>query len=163
MKYGKLVLISIVVFYLLFWAFTLLFPGDTVVSRVTTLPLSQQAVRGKFDAGASFLQQWLVTPQPNINIKTGSTSFYPNNLLNAERQPGADTIFFAISRPGSKAINGGVALYPLSADSTLAQLFYVFNTPWYKPWDKMATMMNDKRYGQGMDSALVLLQRQLTP
>jgi hypothetical protein len=39
----------------------------------------------------------------------------------------------------------------------------VFNTPWYKPWDKMATMMNDKRYGGGMDSALMLLKAQFNP
>lgn len=163
MKYGKLFVISVVVFYLLFWAFTLLFPGDTVISRVTTLPVAKDLAIKKFADAPRFFQQWLVGNQAGINIKTARTSFYPNTLVNSEPQPGADTIFFAIDRLGSKAINGGLVLYRFSPDNTLAQLFYVFNTPWYKPWDKMATMMNDKRYGGGMDSALMLLKAQFNP
>jgi hypothetical protein len=154
MKYAKLALISVIVFYIMFWAFSLLFPGTTVVSRVRQVAQPKLLLAKSFESGSTFFGSWLLAGQPSTALSIGPASFYPNNLVNTEPQPGADTIFFAIETGKDRRITGGIALYQFSADTTLTQLFYVFNTPWYKPWDKMATMMNDKRYGTGMDSAL---------
>ena len=160
MRHIKLLIISILVFYGMVWGFSLLFPGTTVLSRVVSLPLKKNSLMKPFEA-PEFYKSWLIGNDTSIRITTAKTSFYPNNLFNSERQPGADTIFFKIEKGNQKPINGGVAFYFISADTTITQLFYVFNTAWYKPWDKMATMMNDKRFGNSMDTALELLKKEL--
>ena len=143
------------------WGFTLLFPGTTVLSRVVSLTIKKDSLMKPFQS-AEFYKNWLIGNDTSINISTAKTSFYPNNLFNSERQPGADTIFFKIEKGNQKPITGGVGFYYITPDTTLTQLFYVFNTAWYKPWDKMATMMNDKRFGNSMDSALAQLKNKLT-
>jgi hypothetical protein len=35
----------------------------------------------------------------------------------------------------------------------------VFETHWYKPWEKMAQVANDAKYGGQMDSALFKLKK----
>ncbi len=157
MKFIKLGLISIVVFYLLIWAITFLFPNTTVMSRAINIAGSKDSLEHLMKNNAIPYTEWLTTN--NVDIKTGDVSFYRNDLFNAERDLNADTIYFEISNSQRQVMKGGIGLYQLAKDSATVQLFYVFKTKWYKPWDKMAQIANDTKYGGHMEAALKKLKQ----
>ncbi len=154
MKFLKLALISVVAFGLLLWGFTLLFPSVTVLSRVQNIAGSSDSLQQKLAANTISYRQWLLPDSGTFDIRTSDISFYENNLFNAAPQSYADTLYFEIRQPGYPALQGGIGFYQLRADSVTTQLFYVFRTPWYKPWEKLKLMMADKQLGPQMEGAL---------
>jgi hypothetical protein len=154
MHFVKLGLISIVAFALLLWGFTLLFPSVTVLSRVQNIAGSSDSLMQKFATNEISYRQWLLPDSGDYDIRTSDISFYEDNLYNAAPQPNADTLFFEIRQPGNTSLQGGIATYQLREDSVTTQLYFVFTTPWYRPWDKLKMMMIDKQYGEQMESAL---------
>jgi len=164
MKVIKLGLISLVAFAMLFWGITLMFPSNTVISRVTNITGNADSLHKRVVSNEVSLQTILAGTQPGLVVKDADISFYENNLFNSLSSgsiPNADTIFFQVSNRGKVIAQGGVAFYQLQADSTTTQMFYVFQTPWYKPLLKMKMMMADKVYGPGLDSALIRLKLQM--
>ncbi len=154
MRFIKLALISIVAFSLLLWGFTLLFPSVTVLSRVQNIAGSSDSLQKKLTTNEISFRQWLLPDSGEFDIRTSDISFYENNLFNAAPQSFADTLYFEIRQPGQPSLQGGIGFYQLRGDSVTTQLFYVFRTPWYKPWDKLRLMMADKQLGPQMEGAL---------
>jgi hypothetical protein len=97
---------------------------------------------------------WLTTGATGIDVRSSDISFYENDLFNAERQENADTIYIELRQKDKPFMRGGIAFYQLAPDSATVQLYYVFHTKWYMPWDKMAQIANDAKYGNHLDSAL---------
>ncbi|HMP91849.1 MAG TPA: hypothetical protein PKD90_03205 [Phnomibacter sp.] len=162
MKYLKLMLLSIMVFYLLFWAFTFIFPRSTVISRAANMGLAADTLAKALSADTAWLTSLLaMQPQNPPKVKLAAQPFYPNDLYNMQAAPTlkADTVFFEASAAG-QTVQGGFAFYPMAADSSTAQLYLVFTTPWYKPWQKMYMMMADKKYGPTLDEILKKLKAQ---
>lgn len=154
MRIVKLGLISIVAFSLLFWGFTLLFPGTTVISRVINIAGSGDSLKRKITTNQVSYRQWLLPDSGEFDIRTSDISFYENNLFNAAPQPNADTLYFEIRQPGNPSLQGGIGFYQLRPDSVTTQLYYVFTTPWYQPWNKLRMMMVDKQMAGQMEGAL---------
>ena len=154
MRVIKLGLISIVAFYLLIWSITLLFPNVTVLSRVVNIAGNKDSLSHKIKSNRIPYSNWLTNTNKNIDVRTSDISFYENDLFNMERDKNADTIYFELRHQQQSFLKGGIGLYQLSEDSTTTQLFYVFKTHWYKPWEKMGQIINDAKYGGHMDSAL---------
>ncbi len=154
MQIIKLGLISVVMFYLLIWAMSLVLPKVNIMSRAINIAGSKDSISAKLGDGRISYGNWLTNNNPQVELQTGSKSFYKNNLFNAERQENADTIYFEMRHQQQAFLRGGLGLYQLSEDSATAQLFYVFHTSWYKPWEKMAQMLNDAKYGGQMEEAL---------
>ena len=154
MRVVKLGLISLVAFSLIIWGFTMLFPSVTVLSRVQNMYGSGDTLMRRFATNAISYRQWLLPDSGNFDIRTADIPFYTASLYNAEAQPGADTLFFEVRQPGVRSLQGGIATYQLRPDSVTTQLFYVFYTPWYRPWDKLKLMMADKQMGPQMDASL---------
>jgi hypothetical protein len=159
MRFVKLALISIVAFGLLLLGFTLLFPSVTVLSRVQNIAGTSDTLMHRFAVNQISFRQWLLPDSGYFDIRTSDISFYENDLFNAASQPNADTLYFEVRQPGSRSLQGGIATYQLRPDSVTTQLFYVFHTPWYKPWDKFKLMMADKQLGPQMEGALQKLKR----
>ncbi|MCU0395793.1 MAG: hypothetical protein MUF29_07770 [Chitinophagaceae bacterium] len=163
MKLVKLGLISVLVFGLLFWGITLLFPSNTVISRVTSIAGRSDSLAASIRNNEVSLQQLLAAGHADLRVQAADIPFYENNLFQpgaGAAMPDADTIFFRVNQRGKMVAEGGLAFYQLEADSTTTQLFYVFQTPWYNPLQKMKMMMADKAFGPGMDSTLLRLKRQ---
>lgn len=158
MRFIKLGILSVVVFYLLIWGITMLFPNTTILSRVVNIAGNSDSLQHKIKANQISYRQWLIGNDTDVDIRTSDISFYRNDLVNAERQAYADTIYFEMRYRQKSFMQGGIALYQLSPDSVTTQLYYVFKTDWYKPWDKMKQMANDAKYGSNMDSSLALLK-----
>jgi hypothetical protein len=164
MKIVKLGLLSVVVFSLLFWAITLLFPSNTVVSRAANVGVKADSVLHMLRTNKVSMQVLLADTNRSLKVAAADIPFYTDNLFNAlnrEAVPSADTVFFGIKQGGSVLVEGGIAAYQLAADSATVQVFYVFQTPWYKPLRKMKMMMADKAYGPGIDSSLARLKASL--
>lgn len=159
MKLIKLGIISVIVFSLLIWGITLLFPGTTVISRVRNLPGSSQKLQQGLAQNAYPYHTWLVPDSGGFDVRTADIPFYNDDLYNLEPQPNADTLFLSIRQGDKPPLQGGIGFYQLRPDSVTTQLFFVFQTPWYKPWEKMRMMMVDRQYGPQMDSALSRLYR----
>ncbi len=159
MRFIKLALISFVVFYLLIWGITLLFPNVTLVSRAVNIAGSKDSLARRINSNDIPFSQWLTGGNQSVDVRTSDISFYENDLFNAENQPNADTIYFEMLHNRKSFLKGGIGLYQLSPDSATTQLYYVFRTHWYKPWEKMAQIANDAKYGGQMDSALSSLKR----
>jgi hypothetical protein len=158
MRIIKLGVISFVIFYSLIWCITLLFPNVTVLSRVINIAGKKDSLAHSIKSNRISYNQWLTDASTGVDVRTSDISFYNNDLFNAERQANADTIYFELRHQQQTFLKGGIGLYQLSDDSTTTQLFYVFETHWYKPWEKMAQVMNDAKYGGHMDSALLKLK-----
>lgn len=164
MKIVKLGLISAVIFSLLFWAITLLFPSNTVVSRAANMDVKADSLMRIMRSNQLSLQTLLADTSSTLKVAAADIPFYEDNLFNAlnkEAIPSADTIFFGVKQQGHLLVEGGIATYQLAADSATVQLFYVFQTPWYNPLRKMKMMMADKAYGPGLDSSLARLKAML--
>jgi len=154
MRIVKLGLISLVVFYMLIWAITLLFPNVTIVSRAINIAGKKDSISSMIKSNEISYSSWLTTGLEKVDVRSSDISFYENDLFNAESQANADTVYIQLSQEPGKALNGGIGLYQLQPDSATVQLFYVFHTKWYQPWDKMAQIANDAKYGGHLDSAL---------
>lgn len=158
MRIIKLGLISAVVFYLLIWAITLLFPNVNVLSRAVNIAGNIAQVKQLIKSNTIPYSAWLTATNKDVDVRTSDISFYENDLFNAERQPNADTIYFEMRHKQQSFIKGGIGLYQLYPDSATTQLYYVFETHWYMPWEKMAQVANDAKYGGQMDAALQKLK-----
>ena len=136
MKYFKLFIISIVVFGVMIFCISLLFPSATYVSRAMN-------VAGKHDAIRSALPQ-LFTKAFNAQP--------PQIVFVKDFSAHGDTLLFYIK--DQQQVNGGMAIYSMGDDSTTLQVFYQINVPWYKPWQKFGLMINEEKYGPSLDTAL---------
>jgi hypothetical protein len=154
MHFIKLGFISVIVFSVLLWGITLMFPSVTVLSRVRNIAGETGTLKRKLSDNKISYKEWLLPDSGNFDIRTSDISFYENNLFNAAPQPNADTIYFEIKQEGNRSLQGGIGLYQLRPDSVTTQLFYVFTTPWYRPLDKLKMMMIDKQYDAQMEGAL---------
>ena len=159
MRIIKLGLISIVAFYLLIWGITLLFPNVTLVSRALNIAGLKDSISTRIKTNEIPYDTWLTTGSSGVDVRGSDISFYENDLFNAERQENADTIYLELRQKENSFLHGGIAFYQLAADSATVQLYYVFHTKWYKPWDKMAQIANDAKYGGHLDSALYRLKK----
>ena len=163
MKILKLLVISILVFGMLFWGITLLFPSTTVISRATNIAGKASDLEMSMKNNTLSPHEWLLPEdhsQP-FDCRTSDVPFYDADLFNAQQNAVAngDTLFLSIRQQDQKDVLGGVAFYQLSQDSATIQLYYVFENPWYKPWEKMRMMMMDKAIGPGMEAALQKLKQ----
>ncbi|HSR39526.1 MAG TPA: hypothetical protein VLL95_11475 [Phnomibacter sp.] len=164
MKLIKLALISIVVFTVLLWGITLMFPSNTVISRAANIHGSADSLFKKVKTNEISLTSILAATNNGVSLQAADIPFYEDNLFNALNQsavPAADTLFFRLSYGGKAIAEGGMAFYQLVPDSATTQVFYVFQTPWYQPLKKMKMMVADKVYGPGLDSALLRLKNKM--
>lgn len=161
MKLIKLALISIIVFGLLLWGFTLLFPSNTVISRASNFSGRADSLFAKLKSNEISMQHLLAANNEGLLVQAADIPFYEDNLFNplsGSAVPKADTIFFRVVERNKSVAEGGIAFYQLAEDSATAQLYYVFQTPWYQPLRKMKMIVADKVYGPSLDSSLQRLK-----
>ncbi|MEO7309384.1 MAG: hypothetical protein ABIX01_03225 [Chitinophagaceae bacterium] len=141
MKYIKLFILSVVVFGLVIFLISLLFPSVTYVSRAMTLWGRRDSVRKAL---------------PRLFTK----AFSRQDLVTAlDFNATQDTLHFSIN--GQEEVSGAMAVYAMCDDSTTVQVFYTIKVPWYKPWQKFGLMINEQKYGPSLDTAISRVQQSL--
>ncbi len=144
MRFIKLGLISAVILYMLLWMFTLLVPNQNVVSRAINMPGIKDSVKQKILTVNNW-SPWF-NPKDSINFIT-----IEQKIVN----PANDSIPFILKQKNINNLNGTMAFYKLeNVDSTALQLYFTFKTPWYKPWLKFSSIVNDKVFGGLLEQTL---------
>jgi hypothetical protein len=159
MRYVKLFLISVVVFGVILFCLSLLFPSTTYVSRAVN-------VRGeKSTLNSSMPELYLLAFQDNEDsikkLKLLIDSLTPKDYeLRKENKITSGTYIISLgdtlmfSSPFSTDIKQAIAVYEAGKDSSTVQVFYKIQVPFYKPWKKFALMLNETKYGPSLDSAI---------
>jgi hypothetical protein len=152
MKYIKLFLISVIVFGVMLFCISLLFPTTTIVSRAVNVLGSKTALQQKLP------EIYEVAFQDTVGLKKLQNGM-DSSIRSQEGEFNSsaykidyrDTLLF--TTPFANHIQQGVALYELQNDSTAVQVFYQIHVPHYKFWKKFGLMLNEAKYGPFLDSA----------
>ena len=160
MRYFKLFIISVVVFSIIFFCLSLLFPSTTYVSRAVNVKGRKIEVSKSLPLlfYTAFIEQKITTI--NVNSEKALKEYLSSEQMNyfPSTKYVSDTLLATVK--SAAEIEQGVALHELGIDSTAVQVFYKIHVPWYKPWKKFALMLNESKYGPSLDSAISRIHRQ---
>lgn len=159
MRYVKFALLSVVAFFIVLTALSLLFPSDTRVVRVINVAASRQRVA----AAVSDFHTWGewndFLHAPLTNIKYSSPSRGAGAWLRADQLAigmlSADSNGILVNwHPASgKQFRGGMQFLSVYADSVTIQWWFDFHFRWY-PWEKLRILVYDRKLGPVMEESL---------
>ena len=162
MKFVKLGLISVVVIYVIIWAFTLAFPSRTIVSRAANVAVLKDTIINSIINNKVPTDKWFSYDDASVNISISEKTIFDKPFVNySDVEYDADTLYLTFNHNNETFLKGGLGVYQLSPDSATVQLFYVFTSDWYKPWEKIAQIVYDAKYGGQMEASLNLLKGEL--
>jgi hypothetical protein len=152
MKYIKLFFISVIVFGVMLFCISLLFPATTIVSRAVNVPGSKTILHQKLPE----MYEVAFQDKGGLNklqdrIASSFRSQEGEFVSSVQKIDYRDTLLF--TTPFAAHIEQGVAIYELQNDSTAVQVFYQIHVPHYKFWQKFGLMLNEAKYGPSLDSA----------
>lgn len=154
----KLGLISFFVFYVILWLFSSILPNSSIVSRAANSVIKPDSLKVAL-SNTTLLHEVLLGGNEHASVKLTGRNYFIADQKITLREANSDTLFFEVDSLTKNPLQGGIAFFRPSADSTAVQLFYVFRASWYKPWEKFRMMYNDKAIGPLMDSAVLRLPK----
>ncbi len=148
MRYFKLFIISVIVFSIILFCLSLLFPSTTYVSRAVNVKGQKTHLPYRLPEILEIAFQKVSLSSKAIDLQNETFSYSPeaDSLV-------SDVLFLDDVRQGVVSHNAG-------KDSTTIQVFYKIHVPFYKPWKKFALMLNESKYGPSLDSAISRISRQ---
>ena len=166
MRFLKLALISILVFFFVLTFLFALFPSDIRISRVIAIQSSKE----KIMATIGNLQTWkewndLVYDDELKNIRISNpaegrgASLQSDQLTITILHLSPDSLVTSWSSNNGKKFNGQFNL-DQSGPAVTLQWYFDFHFHWY-PWEKLGAMFYDKRFGSMMEKSLVDLKNYL--
>lgn len=161
MRVIKLGALSLVFLFLLVMGIGLLFPSNVVVSRAITLQAPPDSVKSLVFSFAKW-ETWINQIQPGYAIYKEDSLFL------------GTTKVFRLSLNDSVQVNqwsmvdgtkmtSTIRIFPVrdangKAQSTILQWQFEEKIGWW-PWERMASMMNDKMLGSIMEESIGRLQK----
>jgi hypothetical protein len=138
MKHFKFLLINIVAFFLLFFLFSLLFPGQVVTAKTVSVMATKEKVLEKINNTSAWMQ-W--NSFANSDIKKTATG---NN---------GDSIVFVFKNYNQQQLKSQFNIYQ-DQNAVLVNWALIEKLPWYKPWRKFSAMIVNKEVAAVMDTSL---------
>ncbi|MBL7769967.1 MAG: hypothetical protein JNK20_13370 [Flavipsychrobacter sp.] len=140
MRLIKLLLISIVFFFLLLTAFTSLIPSTVRISRAVDIQASKEEVLPYLENEQRWPEwnRWFQDSIKKIDVRF-------NNKTDSSLQYQWAT--------GDRNITSNFMLYGVREGTTTVQWFFEFELSWY-PWEKLGSIVYDKQMGPVMDESL---------
>jgi hypothetical protein len=165
MRFIKLGLISIILFFLVLTGLSLLFPSHQRISRAINIA----APREKVYAALSDLHAWdswnrFVTNVPLTRRSISSPSSGKGAALRSDQLiititgAGPDSVIIDWDQSHGKRFIGGLNLLQLYPDSLTVQWWFDFHFRWY-PWEKFGSLVYDQKLGPVMEESLADLKR----
>ncbi|MDP4151397.1 MAG: SRPBCC family protein [Bacteroidota bacterium] len=165
MRFIKLGLISIFVFFLVLTGLTLLFPSDQRISRAINIAAPRERVL----AMVGDLRQWerwnkFTSASGLTHVQFSSPSSGPGAFLRADQlrvgiaAASPDSMRLNWDQSGGKSFRGGFQFLQLRPDSLTVQWWFDFHFRWY-PWEKMSSLVFDKDLGPVMEESLNSLKQ----
>lgn len=153
MRILKLLLISIVVFGLLIFSLSLLFPSSVRISRAINVSVSIEKIQQEL-GNLEHWQYWneMIAKEELTNKKFTDSLFWSDQMRIKLVSVSPDGIHTSWNRNKNDTINSGFRLIP-AADSTIVQWYFDFQLKWY-PWEKFGSIIFDKQLGPPMESSL---------
>jgi len=161
MKYIKLLLISCVVFFVMFTLIGLLFPSSITTVRAVVVNQPRQKVAAQLkisDHWLAWYPYFLNAAGSSISNAAGDTTIFAydkKELLLYNKKSDSTAVAFTLEAyNGNKTTNTIMAL-PISGDSTQTQVMWneTEHLKWY-PWERFRGLVLEKTKGIYLDSAL---------
>ncbi|GAB3019277.1 hypothetical protein GCM10027051_25430 [Niabella terrae] len=164
MRYLKLLIISIVFFFLAIFGVSLLIPSEVRISRAINLaPGSDTVLREVADLcrwsnwypGLDTLNLEAVSQQGSV-VTSARAAGVTLRILQA-----SDSLVKAeLASPGKPVVASWQLIHYPNTDTLTLQQYLDFDIGWY-PWDKLSSMVLDKTYGPTMEKGLQNLKANL--
>jgi hypothetical protein len=146
MKHFKFLIINIIAFSLLFFFFSLLFPGQVVTSKTISINVPEEKVKEKILATQNW-KEW--TPLIKANNRERQNWIY------------MDTMIFSVENNHHTDLSTQFVFYTEQGNSTLLNWAVIEKLPWYKPWKKFSAMVLGKQVAAVMDTSLAKFKAQI--
>jgi hypothetical protein len=153
MRLIKLALISMVVFFGLLTAMSLLIPAHVRISRAVNIHSSS----GRVFYFISNREQW---PQWHPAFQNGDAMAQLQHQIRITPLLQTDTsLTVRWGQPGKRPVINGWQLHRVAIrDSATLQWYMDFQLKWY-PWQKFSSLLYEKAYGTFMEQGLQNLKR----
>lgn len=139
MKHFKFLLINIVAFFLLFFLFSLLFPGQVVTSKTVDVIASKEIVLEKINNTANW-KNW--------------NAFASGSIIKTNSGRNGDSLVFTFENYNRSLLHTQFSIYQPQTNSVLVSWAVIEKLPWYKPWKKFSAMIVNKEMAAVMDTSL---------
>lgn len=154
MRVLKLGIISLIVFGVIVYLFSLFIPSHVRISRAVTIYKSKKEIADY----VSDLRTW--RHWNNMILKQDSTSgsfekdrYKGSNLTVNLKSVSADSVITSWQYANSTPVNSGFYLVQSLSDTTVAQWYFDFHLKWY-PWEKFGSIIFDQELGPPMEKSL---------
>jgi len=163
MKYVKLLLISVVVFFLIVTGFSLFIPSHVRISRATNIAPDGDSVLQRI----CDLDKWK-TWHPQLATVALKDAVYANDRVIKATANGTRLSVLKCSgaevtvqmQKGNQPINNNwILIKHGTTDSLTLQNFIEFDFKWY-PWEKFSSLMLEGSYGPVMEQGLANLKKE---
>jgi len=164
MRFIKLGLISVLVFFLLLTGLSLLFPSDQRISRAINIAAPKRNVL----ASVADLRNWgqwnqFITGSGLTHITVSAPSSGSGAFLHADQLKllitgsTPDSLSMDWSQVNGRSFRGGFNFLQLRPDSLTVQWWFDFHFRWY-PWEKLGSLVVDQQLGPVMEESLSALK-----
>lgn len=162
MKFAKLFLVSVVIFFIIITAISLLIPSHVRISRAVNIAPDNDTILMKI----CNLEQWknwhpqlansalkdIITEHGQIKQASAN-----GTVLSVEKCSDSEVIVKMLK--GARRLqNHWILIKHNPDDSLILQNYIDFNFSWY-PWEKFSSLMLESSYGHVMEKALQNLAR----
>jgi hypothetical protein len=158
MRFLKLGVISVIVFFIIFTLIGILFPSTIVVERSIKLSSNIDSV-GKYISNYSKWNEWMAgAKQSEIKVMSedSSKAFYGTTVINLILYK--DNTWQHEWKGKSNAQTSTLQLVAIDKMQTALKWRFEQHVKWY-PWQKLAGLMSEKILGTSMEQSLDTLKK----
>jgi hypothetical protein len=161
MRVVKLGIISLIVFGVIVYLFSLFIPSHVRISRAMTIGRSKADI----SAYIADMRTWSEWNQMIISQDSNSGNFgkklYKSPRLKVEIVDAtSDSVITNWQYRSSDPVNSGFYLVQSLSDTTVTQWYFDFHLDWY-PWEKFGSIIFDQQLGPPMEKSLLDLKNTL--
>jgi hypothetical protein len=148
MKYIKFLLVNIVVFAVFFFLLSLLFPSKVSTSKTINVAAAQKNIAAKLQNIFNW-KTWNEFVKEN-NIKPELVNNYGDSLITVN-----------LMAADGKKLETVFGIVDSFADSTALNFQIIHRAKWYKPWEKFALLLSEKKFGLPMEMSLANFKKEI--
>jgi hypothetical protein len=161
MRIVKLAIISLVVFGIMIFTFSLFIPSDVRISRAINVAVPKDSLY-RYIADIRTWKNWNdMLTQQDSSLGNFTENSYAGKTMKVDLLMATpDSVRTRWQTGSSDAIKSGFNLVQSLSDTTVAQWYFDFHLQWY-PWEKFGSIIFDQQLGPAMESSLRKLKDEM--
>ncbi|HMF70408.1 MAG TPA: hypothetical protein VK616_02980 [Flavitalea sp.] len=154
MRLIKLGIISLIVFSIIIFVFSLFIPSHVRISRAINIAVPKSTL-SVYIADIRNWRDWnaIVNEQDSSTGKFEKISYTGNKLSIKLLSSTVDSVRTIWKQGDSDPVISGFNLVQSLSDTTVAQWYFDFRLNWY-PWEKFGSIIFDQQLGPSMEKSL---------